>query len=1307
MEQQQTATAADRLPLSAAQYGIWLGQQLDPASPAYLTAEAIELRGALDEAAFLAAVRRTLDRCEALHMRYRSDGESVWQTHEPRHDWPLPCPDLSAAASPWQAAQDWMSADLAQPVDLADGPLFATALLRLGPERHLWYLRIHHVACDGFGYTLLSRRVAALYAALRQGVAAPADPEWRLAPVVEEDRRYQESAAAERDRAFWLAQASDTPAPFTLAPPATIAHTVRRRHGALTPALQARWQEAAAAAGVDWAAWLIAAIAAWLHREGGTRELTLGLPVMGRLGSVALTIPCMAMNIVPLHLRVDPAGSLSDLARHTAAAMKALRPHQRYRYERLRHDLGLVGSSRRLFGPVINLMPFDRPLDFGGLEALSHPVSAGPVEDLSITVAVRADGIRLDFEANPDAYDAARLDQARETLIEALDRLTAAPDRPIGDVLGAAAPAAQALLAGESLPGRPARVLDLLTAHALTSPNRIALEQDGEPALSYGELLAQVQALAGRLHAHGVKADDRVGILLPRSSDSVIALLATLWAGAGYLPLDPEGPTTRLAALLEDAKPALVLTRRDQAARLPQGVAHWCLDEAAPAAKPLELAVPVDDSALAYVIYTSGSTGKPNGVMLGRDALAHFVAGAGARYQMRADDRMLQFAPLHFDASVEEIFLPLCHGATVVLRTEAMLESLPRFIAACARLRISVLDLPTAFWHELTYSLGSHDAYLSDSIRLVIIGGEAALAERVARWRSAAPASTVLLNTYGPTETTVICTTAELAGPQAIDWQGDSVPIGRPLPGLTVAVVDESLRPVAPGMPGELCLLGGALARGYLGRDALTATRFVQLHALPDAPRAYRTGDRVLLDGQGQLRYLGRLDDEFKISGHRVDPSEVETALLAYPGIREAAVVGLTQPGGLKRLVGFLVGDATDPAPLRAFLAERLPAAAVPSQLLWLERLPRNANNKIDRGALRQLPLDDEDEAIVATELEHAVMAVWREVLGCGRLGPEADFFALGGRSLQAIQVANRLSTRLGREVPMSSLFRHPTVAALAQSLGTTTGRKPPTEESGAEFAPLLTIQEGEGRPLFCIHPAEGLSWCYLGLANSLPGLAIHALQARGLSGALPDSFEAMAGDYLAQIRTIQPEGPYRLLGWSAGGAVAQAMAVQLRAAGEAVELLALLDSYPSIAWQHRPAPARREALEALLDVVGDPPIGADGQALTEPEILARLRRPGSPLAGFDAARIENLTEVALHTMRLFRTAEAKHFDGDLLLFRALRRPASAPDWEQWTPYIGGQIERIDIDSSHAGMTQAAPLARIGRLLAERLGCSA
>lgn len=1046
-----------RWPLSAAQYGIWLGQQIDPASPLYNAGECIEICGSLDPSAFEVAVRQAVAEAEALHMRFFKEEDGPRQFLDPASDWRMHVIDVSAEPDAWVAAEAWMRADLASVVDLGQGPLFTEALFKAAPDRHLWYQRAHHIALDGFGFSLIARRVAEIYTAHIGGRPCAGGAFGSLRQVIEEDLAYRASQNLERDRAFWSQRFADRPRPVSLSDRTSLAsRSALRRTAYLPPSTMEGLQAAARGAGASWPDVVVAATAAYLHRLTGAPEVVLGLPVMGRLGSVSLRVPSMVMNIVPLRVTVHPDASLSEIIRHVAQEMRAIRPHMRYRYEDLRRDLKLVGGDRRLLGPVVNIMPFDYDLRFAGLRCTAHNISAGPVEDLSIGVYARSDGrgLRIDFDANPDCYGADELARHERRFLGFLEAVVSTPAEAIArvdiDLPGADAlpPLAEAqrrgmILNGGPLPDAASAVVDRIIERAREQPAAIALEH-GQQRVSYAELEVAARKLAARLTALGAGPDSVVAVLLPRSVDAITAILGVLLSGAGYLPLDPHGPRPRTAAILDDARAALVVTTSRYAEQVAGsiGAPIVLVDEEAPG-DALGALEPAAGEHLAYVIYTSGSTGQPNGVMISRASLSHFVAAATRCYGLRQDDRVLQFAPLHFDASVEEIFLTLCAGATLVLRTDEMLESVSRLLDACAEHTITVLDLPTAFWHELAYGISTGVARLPPSVRLVIIGGEAALPERVARWRSAVGPAVRLLNTYGPTEATVVATFAALSGGDVAGDADEETPIGTPLPGVRAAIVDAHGQLVPRGAVGELLLLGAGLARGYLARPELNAARFVALDQLPDRPRAYRTGDMVRQRGDGQLVFVGRGDDELKISGQRVDPSEIEAALLRYPGVREAAVVGHASRGGARRLTATIVTDtpAPSPAELRRHARATLPAVAIPSAFMFTDRLPRTSSGKIDRAALRDALAAGvvEPDLAPATGLERVLQEVWEHVLGVTSLSMQDDFFELGGQSLQAIQVANRLSIALGREVRVATLFRHPTIAELAHALEHTT----------------------------------------------------------------------------------------------------------------------------------------------------------------------------------------------------------------------------------------------------------------------------
>lgn len=1023
-----------RFPVSAAQRGIWLGQQLDPHSARYNAAECVELRGPVDTACLMRAVERCVAEAEGLHVRF-VPGASEPELHlgAPRA-LSVEQVDLSHHDDPRAAAFAFMQADVARVMDLENGPLVRSAILCAGPEHAFWYFAAHHAVLDGFGFALIEQRVAALYSAAVTGKAAPPASFAPLRGVIDEDLAYRASPARLADRDFWCARLRDLERVPSFGPEAALPSDGALRASAhITALLKERLDQLPTSQRASWVDGLIAAFSAYLACKAGAEDVVLGLPVMNRIGAAALRVPSMVMNIVPLRVRVSPDASLATLALDVNRELSALRPHARYRYEELRRDLNRLGGSRRLFGPVVNVMPFGRGLYFAGARAEKHTISAGPVEDLALNVEPDASGLRLRFEANPAIYTEGELTRLRDGLLAFLRSAVCAPTAPLvaATRLQGAEPAAE-WLRGAPLDEAPVDVIVKLLEHARTRPEARAVEH-GVESLTYGALVDRAARIAAELTRRGAGPEVLVAVALPRGLDAITTIVGVLMASAAYVPLDPHGPPERTRTVLEDAQPSLTIVEGENfAERLGwQGPCATVptLLEGSPS-DPLREA---RGEQLAYVIYTSGSTGQPNGVMIERAALAHFVAAAAQRYAVRGSDRVLQFAPLQFDASVEEIFVTLCTGATLVLRDDAMLESMPRFLEAVSRLDIHVLDLPTAFWHELVYALEAGDLRWPRCVHTVIIGGEAALAERVAQFLARLGPTVKLFNTYGPTETTVVATSALL------NAESHGTPIGLPLAGVRALVRGPNGQRIAPGEAGELYLTGPTLARGYLRRPSLNQERFVVLEDLPGAPRAYRTRDLVRVNAHGELAFVGRVDDELKISGQRVDPREVENALLSHPAVHEAAVIAHARADFGKRLVAYVVTD--EPAPshelLRKHVARRLLAAAVPSAFVRVPRLPRTANGKIDRAALRAMAVDQgsAETRAARSELEAVLLRVWQEVLGVNELSVHDDFFERGGQSMQAIQVASRLGHKLGREIAASMLFRHPTVAGLAAAL--------------------------------------------------------------------------------------------------------------------------------------------------------------------------------------------------------------------------------------------------------------------------------
>lgn len=675
--------------------------------------------------------------------------------------------------------------------------------------------------------------------------------------------------------------------------------------------------------------------------------------------------------------------------------------------------------------------------------------------------------------------------------------------------------------------GPPANIEDLIATRAALSPDAIAVQTEAGDALTYCDLLARADALALRLRAEGVGPAVIVALFLPRSPDLIIALLGVLRAGGAFLPLDPELPDARRARILEDARPLLVLAKQADAARFPASTR--LLDPSASATPATELAAwPPSSPAsvadrLAYVIYTSGTTGRPKGVVVGQRSLVNHARACVARFALKPDDHVLQFASIAFDASIEEIFPCLITGARLVLRSDAMIADPAVFLRACERLSITVLDLPTAFWSLLADQCESDRLAFPPTLRLVIIGGARATRAALARWRHLRTVRPRLLNTYGPTEATVIATWADLTD-APLD---EEPPIGLPLPNVTAHVLDSFLRPVPFDAIGELFIGGVALAHGYLGSPDLTAARFFPDPFSPTlGARLYRTGDLARRRKDGQLIFCGRTDSQVKIRGFRVEPEEIEAVLSTHPALAAAAVVVRLGSDDTPELAAFAVArsgsSSLSSSALRAWLTERLPSAFVPVRLVFLPALPLTVSDKIDRRALTAYPIEADTDSGQSVKTaprmptEQTIAEVWADLLRLPEVGVHDDFFQLGGHSLLAMQVVARLRRLLAVELPIKLLFEYPTIAGLVTHL--------PSLAGAATLPPLSSVPRD--RPIEMSFAQQRL-W----FLDRLEGGSTEYHMPSGLSlrGALKvEALEQSLGVLVARhesLRTSFPEG--------------------------------------------------------------------------------------------------------------------------------------------------------------------------------------
>jgi amino acid adenylation domain-containing protein len=1118
----------DRHPLSFAQQRLWFLDGWEPGSAAYNVPLDLHLRGRLLPGALARALLAIVHRHESLRTTLEVEGGSPVQVVHPPAAWPLPGIDLAGLPAPAREreAARLARAEARRPFDLARGPLVRVALLRLAATEHLLLATLHHAVADGWSLGVLVRELGAFY---RRAAGEPAplsalQPPLSVLPPLPvqygDYARWQrgwlagEVLAAEVEH--WRRRLAGAPAALELPTdrprPAVVESRGGSRPAVLPAALASDLRALARSRESTPFMALAAGFAALLGRYAGQEEVCLGTPVAGR--TRVETEGLIGLFVNTLVLRLDLAGGPSFaglLARAREVALDA-HAHQEVPFEKLVEALAPGRSLDRapLFQAMLTLQNAPREaLALPGLALEPVPVATGAAKfDLTLSLAEGDGGFAGSLEYAADLYDAATIDRLLGHLRTLLAAAAADPGRAIAVLpLLPEAERHQLLVewndAGPAAGGRCLH--DLFFAEARRSPARPALVF-GEARIAYRALAARAGAVARRLRRQGVGPEVTVGVLLERTPDLVAALLGVLAAGAAYVPLDPHSPPERLATVLAESRPALVVTSAALFPQLPAAVPRLVLDPA----EELDVEeaefppVAVDRENLAYVIFTSGSTGRPKGVAVAHRGAAALAAWARQEFSPADLGGVLAATSIAFDLSVFELLVSLALGGTVVLAEDALaLAGLP---AAGA---VTLLDTVPAAAEELL-RLGA----LPASLRVVNLAGEPLRGALAARLVAAAPRAR-LLNLYGPTEDTTYSTFSRE------DGAGEPA-IGRPLPGTRAHVLGPDLAPLPVGAAGELCLGGAGLARGYLRRPERTAAAFVpDPFAGEPGERLYRTGDRVRRLPDGRLDFRGRLDRQVKVRGFRVEPGEVEAALARLPGVRQAAVAAEGEGAG-RRLVAWVAGEGLAPgglrAALRAALRGRLPEHLVPAAITLLPELPLTATGKVDLAALERLRPAVAPAAAgraPCTLVEEVVAAVWCELLGRERVGADDDFFELGGHSLLATQAVARLRQALAVELPLRDLFEAPTVAALAARIERGRGAA-----AVSQVPPLVAFpRDGSGR-----HPLSFAQQRLWFLDRWEPGSAAYHLPvALRLAGSLlPGALAAALGEIVRRHESLR-----------------------------------------------------------------------------------------------------------------------------------------------------------------------------------------
>ncbi|WP_413754280.1 non-ribosomal peptide synthase/polyketide synthase [Streptomyces sp. R-74717] len=1289
----------ERIPLSFAQQRLWFLHRMDGPSATYNMPLALRLDGELDRAALRAALADVIARHESLRTVLReADGvpyQLVLSADEARPELPvIELDDVRLSGRLAEGAQ--------RGFDLAAEPPIRAELYALASDRHVLLLVVHHIAADGWSMGPLSRDLATAYASRCRGE----EPRWSPLPVQYADyTRWQRDLLGDaadpdslfaRQLAYWSEELTGLPQRLQLPTDRPRPAVASQRGGRLAVRLDAELHQAlrdlATARGASMFMVLQAGLAALLTRLGAGTDIPIGSPIAGRTDQALDDLVGFMVNT--LVLRTDTSGDpgFSELLGRVRQKALSAYTHQDVPFEYL---VEVVNPARSLsHHPLFQIMLAlqNAPLSEFTLPGLSTGYLEAPTGtarvDLTFSLAEQyrpdgsLDGMAGAVEYATDLFDPATVELLFTRWARLLRAAVADPDRPISRIDIMSGEERHRLLSefnDTAVEFPEAALPELFTRQARATPDAVAVVAS-DTELTYRELDLRANRLARALIGQGVAPETPVAVLLERSADLVVAILAIIKAGGAYVPLDSRFPQSRIDLILQEAGTSLVLTEDVLTA----------LIQAEPDSSDPEVAC--HPQQLAYVMYTSGSTGRPKGVAVThRDVVAHALTPC---WRDGGHERVLLHSPTAFDLSTYEHWVPLLGGGRVVVAPPGRLD-LDLLHQAVSEHQVTGLWLTAGLFRLVAEERPG----LLTGVREVWTGGDVVSPAAVARVLAACPGITVV-NGYGPTEATTLATCHPV---HALSEHAATMPIGRPMANMRAYVLDAGLRPVPPGVVGELYLAGMGVARGYVGRPGLTVQRFTADPYGPAGSRMYRTGDLAWWLADGTLEFAGRADHQVKLRGFRIEPGEIEAVLASCPGVAQVAVVVREDQPDDKRLVAYLV-PAPEGVPEVSELSDRLrrelPEYMVPSAFVTLDVLPLTANGKLDRAAL---PAPDYGAPGAGrgprTPQEQLLCDLFAQVLGREQVHIDDSFFDLGGHSLLAARLVSRVRETLGVEVGLRTLFEAPTVAGLTERLVMND-----PDDALDVLLPLRTT--GSRTPLFCIHPGGGISWSYSGLLNHIGSeYPVYAIQARGLGRPepRPASFEEMAADYADQIRKIQPEGPYLLLGWSAGGLIAQAIACELQARGERTALLAILDAYPvkDVAFEEVPVPTERDVLVGVLDCnldeLGDRP-------LTYGEVAEILRERGSALAGLTEQQIEVVVHIMINNAKLAVDFVPGKFDGDLLLFNStIDRGEDNAGPGTWRPYITGRIESHEITTRHDRMTQAGSLAQIGPILAAKL----
>ena len=1135
------------VPLSFSQERLWVLSRMDPDVAAYHIPHCWRIRGPLHREALEWSLDEILRRHEILRTAFQTgkDGAPIQIVRPFR---PRGLPFMSASAA---ELEPLAAAESARPFDLERGPLWKAILLRLGEEDHALLVIWHHLICDAWSEGIFARELETLYGAFSQGHPSPLpDLPIQYGDFADWERKQLTGERLKPHLEYWRKKLGEERPPLAL--PGDRPRPARQSYrGALATRTLSKdlWEKAqplARVEGVTPFMFLLTVFEALLVRHTGETDLCIGSPIAQRSRVETEDLIGFFVNILALRTDISGDPSFREILRRVRTTTLEAFEHQDAPFEKVVEDLHPVRqtSHHPLFQVAFVLLPTASGLPaLPGLEITSVPPPTETSKfDLTLFFEDTGEGLRAMMEYATDQFEAGTIERMLESLELLFDGAVAQPDIPLSRLPILSAADRERVLVEWNRTECPfpqeRTVASLFEDWAEKTPNATAMI-DGEESLTYAALNTRANAIACHLQSRGVKTGDLVGLPAERSIRFVAGILGILKAGGAYVPLDEKEPAVRLAAMRE----ACAFLLENEA-----------IPEAGGDAVPAGSAA--SGKTAAYVLFTSGSTGTPKGVLVPHQAINRLVIHCDFA-QFTSADTVAFASNVCFDAATLEIWGALLNGGKLVVTARDVLLSPSALAAHLAEHGITAMFLTTSLFNRMAQEAPT----MFRGVRHLLFGGEAADAASARRVLESGGKPERLVNGYGPTETTTfaVCHLVERV-------EGNSVPIGRPIANTQIYVLDPTLQPVPPGVPGEIYIGGPGVALGYLDEPELTAERFLDT----EFGRVYKTGDRARWRANGVLDYLGRADTQIKLRGFRMEPGEIEAALLKHPGIRHAAVT-IRDLHGEKALTAYLVrtpGAAPAEKEIREFLQRHVPAQMIPTFYGWLDAMPLTANGKLD---LKALPEPDSTPAPRTSlieprnDIESGIAELWTSVLGRNGFSMQDDFFTVGGHSLLAIQLLSRLREKFGVDIPARQLFDAPTIEGLAELIERRETAPPPA----GKLHSLIPILRGDKsrRPLFLVPGGWGGEIEFLAYGQLKmhlgPDLPLYGLRARGADGEDEPhrTVEEMAAAYVTEIRTLQPRGPYVIAGECIGGTLAYEMARVIESQGETVDPLILLDT--------------------------------------------------------------------------------------------------------------------------------------------------